>query len=511
MCSLSLDLPLFVDSAYFVYHGRLVASGVPLYEATIYGYGPYGPMVSAAFELLFSWVPGIDPVQAQRLGGVVVYGSILVLIFQSAERVFVSRRIALCAAFAWLSLLFPWMASSISLEPKLLVAAASLFWLLAVSAQRWLVTGFWAAFAGLSWQPAVLLAPAGALAAIVLTRRVQPILRLCGGVFLGTLPAVLYLTLTDQWAPFWTNAVQRKAAEHLPEAFDGGLQWLARMPGSMAEDLPVFLAASAGAWIWFSRRSRDWLNDARFVGVVLLGLTWVTVNVIDYGGIRDGIPLLPVVSMFAGICIAVVYGMIREAGIGKFGMVTIVALTVIATFGDLGLTAIPVTRTTQASVFLKLNDYAGGAERIVSYSVTEHLAETGQPSSGVISVFTGQWALDSLERAYPGGLEQYKQDLQAQRPNVVLLRAPGAGHVSFRFIADELFPDYVRTHRIDQNFRLEYPKHGYRTFPLLRSLFGAADRPQRSLYVFMAPEWYSREREGELWKILGPVVDQPSR
>lgn len=199
---------LNADGGIFVFLSQIIARGDSLYENSGIRYTPLtfiisglGMKIGAIFSIPTFFVP--------RILGVICASLISSLIYLVSFRIYKNKLIGIIGAGLFLSIPLAVRTSSQGLEPKLLVAMFFLLGFLFIQKKRYFYTGLFFSMAAMAWQPAVILLISFGIYQILLLLFFKEnhfnfynISRFFIGIFVGTLPVLFYLIITNSFDDF---------------------------------------------------------------------------------------------------------------------------------------------------------------------------------------------------------------------------------------------------------------------------------------------------------------------
>ncbi|MCK5603114.1 hypothetical protein KAR91_14620, partial [Candidatus Pacearchaeota archaeon] len=302
--------PILGDRAYFIYMGQVVYRGNSLYGQTTFGYTPYGPLLSA-LTMHIGKLFNLPSYLAPR------YLSIIIIAINSCLLYLIVRNASGNTLLGMISGLilsgFGLMGEFgvSNLEPKIMVVFFMLISMLALQRRNWTATGCACAIASMFWQPAIIITMVMIIILIFQGGDTfwSRFIRFLLGMFLGLLPALLYLTAYHEWNNFILLAVFRKAVDKLPHIASHPFRWLV-ICGKFKSEVLIFIFAAV-AFCGFIikqivRKNRDRVNiliDNKNAGLILLTVAWSLFNSMEFDGVPDLIPILPLVSYWSALFI----------------------------------------------------------------------------------------------------------------------------------------------------------------------------------------------------------------
>lgn len=303
------EQPIQFDRAYLVYMAQLVARGDYLYSASSYGYTPLGSLLSGAVMALGK-PAGFSSLAMSSITGIGLYMLSGGAFYLLARGIFKKQSTALLAGILWLSLGYLPILSGVGAEPKLWVLFFSILGLLAFHHKRFLGTGLFFSLAAMCWQVAVFSLFAVFLCLPWRSKKLKKsIFHLFFGVFLGTLPALIYMFWTNGWWDFWQQGVLRKLAFEGDQLGEFLLSWLPKaVYPYFIPDLLHFLGALFGFGLilgrnlFFTKGAHTFFSspETRRFLIVYTGV-WSSFNSLEFQSSVDLFPLLPVLILFSAL------------------------------------------------------------------------------------------------------------------------------------------------------------------------------------------------------------------
>ena len=293
--------PIYFDRAYLLYMSQVFADDVPLYEATTFGYTPFSTIL-VGVVIKAGKLFGMSAIDTSRVFGIGFYGVLCCsnyylsrLLWRNSLSVFISS--VMFAGLSYVAVL-----ASVNAEPKLWVLLCAIYGILFFCRQQWFYCGISLAIGAMCWHVSVISLFACAIT-IFISRQmiVRKMSKLLLGVIIGTMPVVIYLTVSSQWQAFWKQAVLRKIMLEGNEVGESPLLWLFRgiYPYFVTEWLH-FLLGAAGLLLLIYHLLKGKINQSGFqaqrhsvVFILIYVLLWSVFNTIEFQGSLDILPLLP--------------------------------------------------------------------------------------------------------------------------------------------------------------------------------------------------------------------------
>lgn len=304
ICYHPFNQPILFDRAYLLHMSQVVYRGDGLYEATTFGYTPISTLVVGFFMKLGS-IFSMDTITSARVFGLLMYGTLCGSFFILVKSLFNSKWPTWIACTLFCGLGYIQLLSSVNAEPKIWVMLFSIWGIYFYKKQNWLLVGLVLSLAAMSWHVSVISLVA---AAVMLPWRsdrfVKCALKLALGVFIGTLPVILYLAVTDSWVEFWNQAVLRKLIVEASTAGESPLQWIREgiYPYFILEPLHFVFAVFGfvlACYAMIKRRIKSSIDISLLKFVMVYTLIWVLFNSYDFQTCVDMLPLIPAIVIFA--------------------------------------------------------------------------------------------------------------------------------------------------------------------------------------------------------------------
>lgn len=345
------EIPIWGDRAFLIYMTQVVYRGQDLYENTPFGYTPLTQLIAGNLLLAFEKiVDTLDVIATLRVMGMALHACITASIFYLGKQIFERELPAHLTALFFLSIGYYLSIGAIDFEPKFLALFFEVWGIYCVVKRKYFYSGLWFSLAAMCWQPMVLNCLMMIPLLFVLQKDLKSVLSnfvwLSLGVFVGTLPVLLYLFVTDDWSDFWNLAVVRKIGVEGAELFSDPLMWIRNaVRTELGTEKLFFLMGFAGfAWAllelfkvkWFNR---ELFNRLDWITIMILMTGWGLFNTLEYQGVMDLVPIIPFVLLFAAFFV--------DRLLEKFakGYVKYIAISVLVIYG-LYDTLIPADYTT---------------------------------------------------------------------------------------------------------------------------------------------------------------------
>jgi hypothetical protein len=304
LCYSPFKQPILVDRAYLLYMSQVVSRGDALYQSTTFGYTPLSTIIVGLFMKIGSWF-SLNTIASARITGLLLYGFICGSFFLLCKSLFKSKLSTLVGILFFCGMGYIQILSGINAEPKLWVLLFSILGIYFFNKTQWVLVGLAFTLAAMSWHVAVVSLFA---CTVMLPWGRKSLLsafsKLALGVFIGTLPVIGYLLLTNGWLDFWNQAVIRKLLIEGEVIGESPLAWIFKglYPHFLTEALH-FLFAGAGVLLILYQliKQRDLLtaHDKRqWVFLIVYSMFWSAFNALDFQTAVDLLPLIPAMVVF---------------------------------------------------------------------------------------------------------------------------------------------------------------------------------------------------------------------
>lgn len=359
------EQPIHFDRAYLIYMSQVVFRGDPLYATTTYGYTPLGTILVGIFMKLGE-VLSLNTIESARVIGILLFGSICGSFYVLCKSIFTSRIAPIVACvfftgFGYLSIL-----SGINAEPKLWVLFFSILGVFYFNKENWFLTGVCFSAAAMCWQVAVL----SLFACMILlpwgsTRFYSNFIKLSLGVLFGTLPILVYLSITNGWMDFWFQTVVRKLTVEGKSVGESPTNWILRgiYPFFLLEPLHFifsligFLFTSVLLFLnkWELTKHFRSVRIAKFL--LVYTLIWAIFNSLEFQSSVDLFPLIPIVVIFCTYFIM----SIKLNGLKKPTLIALGSALVVYNYFDAFLYDLPFTYSEQKQIIQDVSREHGKA------------------------------------------------------------------------------------------------------------------------------------------------------
>lgn len=326
------DIAIWRDRAYLLYMSQTISRGLDLYENTSFGYTPLTQILAGGLMWLIKKTSGeVDSIFVARVLGIILHALNAGSLYLLAKRIFKHVRAAHMVSLCFLSLygLIPFSATNF--EPKLLALLFEIWAIHFVLKERHLLSGALFSLAAMCWQPMVI--NCFALVAYLFIiyrwrkRTFYEIVLIGCGVFIGTIPVLFYMYMTEDWIYFWNQAVVRKVGNEGGVLFEAPFRWLrVVLTTKFRPDVLFLLMGGIGVLhatydYIKSKIVREDKTKNSFLFLLIITIAWSFFNSMEFQGAYDFVPLLPPVLIFALFSIN---PYIEKLSANKFRLVVIV-------------------------------------------------------------------------------------------------------------------------------------------------------------------------------------------
>jgi len=359
------EQPILFDRAYLIYMSQVVFRGDPLYATTTYGYTPLGTILVGIFMKLGE-VLSLTTIESARVIGILLFGSICGSFYRLCKSIFTSRIAPIVACvfftgFGYLSIL-----SGINAEPKLWVLLFSILGVFYFNKENWFLTGLCFSAAAMCWHVAVV----SLFACMILLPWSSPkfypsLIKLSLGVLLGTLPVLIYLSITNGWMDFWQQAVLRKLIIEGGTIGESPFGWIRKSvyPSFMMEPLQFIFGLigllSVSVLLFINKRElTKHIRSVRIAKFLLVyTLVWVFFNSLEFQSAVDLFPLIPIVVVYCTYFIT----SIKLNGFKKPALIALGLALVVYNYIDALLYDLPFTYSEQQQIIKNVRKEHGNA------------------------------------------------------------------------------------------------------------------------------------------------------
>lgn len=300
------DQPILMDRAYLLHMSQVVYRGDALYNTTPFGYTPFSTILVGLFMKLGS-IFSLNTIESARILGLVLYGTISGSIFILSKTLFNTKKGVLIACFLFCGLGYIQILSGINAEPKLWVLLFSIFGIYFFNKERWFLVGLFFSLGAMSWHVAVISLFACAFMLLWKPKTfIRSLAKLFFGVFVGVLPVLFYLLITNGWMDFWNQAVVRKLVVEGAEVGESPFLWVKSglYPCFILEPLHfVFGGIGFVMGLYYFLKYKEVISKIpfsknTFLFLVFYSLFWILFNSIDFQTAVDLLTLIPPIIIF---------------------------------------------------------------------------------------------------------------------------------------------------------------------------------------------------------------------
>ncbi|WP_258101419.1 hypothetical protein [Marinoscillum pacificum] len=370
--------PILFDRAYLLFMSQVVERGDKLYTSTTFGYTPLSTLF-IGFVMKFGRFFQLNTIESARIFGIFFYGIISVNFYRLCLTVFDNKHVINLTTISFIGLDYFGILSSVNAEPKLWVLLFTILGLKSFIQSRWFLVGLYFSLGAMCWHVDVLsLIACGITLLITFKSKLKNLLKVFAGTLAGTLPVLLYLSVTGQWTDFWNQAVLRKLTIEGEELGESIFIWIQKgiYPAYLTESLH-FIIGLIGVIIlmtvlFITRKKAAVMKFRQTDGlfIVIYCSIWALFNSLEFQSNVDLIPLIPVVIIGMGI----VYSILIQSD--KNSKTTPIAYCLIVAYNFYNLIGLnlPFTFQDQLQTYRKLNEQYGNGLSIGTtnyYAVTE--------------------------------------------------------------------------------------------------------------------------------------------
>lgn len=353
------DQPIIADRAYLLYMSQVVFRNESLYSATTFGYTPLSVII-VGYAMKLGSLFSINTIESARIMGLLLYGIISGSLFILLKNIFRDNSAPWIGMTFFIGLAYVQIISGVNAEPKLFVLAFSIIGMYFFLKKNWLMVGLCFSAAAMCWHVSVV--SLVACAAVLPWKSVEiksSILKFIAGIAIGTLPVLLYLTLTDGWLYFYDQAILRKLVVEGESIGENPFRWLIKSisPKFITETIH-FVIAFVGFFLLVKHQFSLRKNDSKiFKNVFIIpfliayGIIWSIFNTIEFQGPADIIPLLVLII----ISVTYVMTLIKS----KIHLILFWALLISYNFFDTVLYKVPFTYTQEKKLVSNIHSKYG--------------------------------------------------------------------------------------------------------------------------------------------------------
>ncbi|HSE39484.1 MAG TPA: hypothetical protein VLH08_01855, partial [Acidobacteriota bacterium] len=292
--------PVHGDNAFLLYMQRVVLAGEPLYQTTVFDYPPLGPIVGA-FAMKIGNAFSIPFYLAPRY---------LCLIIASLTAAFIMLLVQKSTGNLWAGVFGGIVVSSLqllgvlactNLDPKVLLAFFMTLAALGIAYDRWWLAGMGSVLATCCWQPA-LIVPLAAFIVLLFNRDSLRFRSFLLGIFLGSLPLVIYFLIYGGVKEFFYQGIVNQAMRSAGGST--GHFHLFGWAGSLWRLLSaerIFVSMAAAGFLFFLIYSirKDvkghWMNQLTG-GIPVFTVLWICFSSLHFQGWNDAAPFFPLIG-----------------------------------------------------------------------------------------------------------------------------------------------------------------------------------------------------------------------
>lgn len=313
----SFDQPILFDRAYLLYMSQVVFRGDSLYAATTFGYTPLSTILIGLFMkvgALFS----LDTIESARIAGILLYGLMCGSVFKLFKSIFYNKWAPFIGIILFCGIGYLQILSGVNAEPKLWVLAFSILGLRYFIKNNWLLVGLFFSAAAMCWHASII----SLFACVIMLpwnskKLFSSFSKLSVGVFLATIPVLIYLFINNGWLDFWNQAILRKLVVEGEVLAESPLRWLfiGIYPHFILESLHFIFGLIGFLMVLFFLYKKKlvlFFKSQRIVFfLVIYTLLWSVFNFFEFQGSKDIIPILLPILIFATFFILIIKQKIR--------------------------------------------------------------------------------------------------------------------------------------------------------------------------------------------------------
>ena len=352
------EQPILFDRAYLIYMSQVVFRGDSLYGVTTFGYTPLSVLLVAAtmkVGALFS----MSTIVSARISGLLLYGLISGSFFILLRKIFKDVSAPWIGTVLFVGFGFLQILSGVSAEPKLFVLTFTILGMSFFIERNWLMVGLCFSAGAMCWQVAIISIGACMIAMPWRSAEIKSIfLKFSVGIFLATVPVLVYLNITNGWMDFWDQAILRKLVVEGSSLGESPWKWLFQsIYPYFAPEIGHFIFGSIGFFLlvglqFFPEKSSSVFRNQRIVQFIMAYvLIWSIFNTIEFQGPPDIIPMIGVIAILCTFLIMFMKQWVR----GKlFWSVSVVVLIFYNVY-DAFLYKIPFTYQDEARLVSEIS------------------------------------------------------------------------------------------------------------------------------------------------------------
>lgn len=451
------EVAIWRDGAYLLYMAQTVFRGVDLYEGTSFGYTPLTSLLAGyLMRLVNFFTGGTDTILISRVLGVTLYSAIGGSLFCLGREIFKSSRAAHLLSLLFLGIYPFFTAAAINFEPKFLALFFEIWAIFFLIKGGNLKSGILFSLAAMCWQPMVInclvMIPYFLISDGFNKGAFKKISWFSIGVFIGIVPCLFYLYVTDDWVHFWNQAVIRKANYEGGTVFDDPFRWIRAIFGSRLIADSIFLLVGiiglslVSLSFTFKRFSQKIpiANTPALRLLVLISLGWSVFNSLEFQGALDMVPLIPILLIFA---INLFINVIENLTVQRFRL--FIGLLTVYAFFDFAFHKEKTTFSEQKAFVMELNEAYGDAF-VINFEEYYVLQEKPMPTRYMRLARFEDYLIDTFE---PGGCSAIISQVKAMKPKFIISRRTVGKRMSSigvcgQKIIDTFSKEKISTHEI---------------------------------------------------------------
>ena len=414
------------DLGDYAYGGQQVAEGVPPYVAVVNRADAGDEVRQRAGAALSGWV-GVDQVVGMRVFLMFFAIAAIAVTYLLGRDVFRSRLAGVAAAASLVGCQGFIAYASDGPREKTSMVLFLLCAMLAMAHRRWLTMGFFTALATLCWQPVLLVAMAGAVAAVVLGQsegRLKAVGRFAVGGLIPTAVTVGCYAAVGAFDIFWDDffLINARYTQQISLVTNPDEAWRMLVEG-YGPSLALFLTGLAAITVLAvlalrptpDRRDTVRVNLLATGAILVAGVAW---SLRAFNGFPDAFIMLPPAALGIGGLVA---GLASRVSL-RTAVFATAAWTVAAT--AIGASYAISTRDDtldeqRASVDAVLDVLPPDA-RILSVEAPQPLVLAHQRNLSRLQLF-GNGLIDYVDDTWPGGRDGYGRWIGRQKPTLIAL------------------------------------------------------------------------------------------
>jgi len=352
------EQPLLLDRAYLVYMSQVIFRGDSLYSATTFGYTPLSTILIGLFMKVGA-IFSINTIESARIAGILLYGLICGSFFLVYKSLFNNKWAPFIGMALFCGLGYFQILSGVNAEPKLWVFAFSILGLYYFIKNKWLLVGLFFSAATMCWHVSILSLFACAIMLPWNSKNLtSSLFKLLLGIFLATIPVLIYLLVTNGWMDFWNQAILRKIVVESTALAESPFKWLYRgiYPFFILESFHfIFGFAGFIVILLFLYKKKELLffkNQRTVIFLVVYTILWSVFNSMEFQGPPDMIPILLPILIFATFFIL----MIKQKVKSNSATIVLAISFIIYNYYDAFLYDLPFTYKQQKELIYGLKE-----------------------------------------------------------------------------------------------------------------------------------------------------------